>query len=898
MRILKSIFAGIFLCSPAFFATSDVLDRSSQDMSQGALGSGVIGQQSSVQSASGIGSGMIFGTDEKEREATADLLSFTAGGHVLGFRKGRMLIASGDHALRVEFMNAREVSPEEKTAVSIPEKNPRVDRPLGRVAYNELWDGVNLVYENDGGGVVKSRYLIESSGTKEADPVDRIGLRYNVPVRVDEAGDLILLFKTGEMRESRPVAWQEIEGRRVPVEVTYHLRGEQEVGFKTGGHDSRYPLAIELGLSWNTFWGGAGEDHGYGIAVDTIGNVYLTGYSDATWGSPIRPYSGKEDAFVAKLDAGGNLQWNTFLGGNELDEGWGIAVDTIGNVYVTGWSDATWGSPVLPYSYFDDFVAKLDTYGNLQWNTFLAAYSSGYGIAVDSIGNIYVTGYSFATWGSPIRPYSGEADAYVAKLNNNGTLRWNVFLGGSGDDYGEGIAVDTIGNVYVTGEGNATWGSPVRPYSGDIDAFVAKLDASGTLQWNTFLGGAGDDYGEGIAVDTTGNVYVTGDSQATWGSPIRPYSVQGDAFVAKLNAFGALYWNTFLGGPSYDHGYGIAVDTIGNIYVAGDSKVPWGLPVRFYSGNYDAFVANLNDNGALRWNAFLGGTGEDDGVGITLDMIGNIYVTGSSFATWGSPIRAFGGGADGFVAKIKAGYYLTISSGPHGATNPAPGRYLHKEGSTASVSAIPDSAYVFDRWTGDVPAGQETSATVSILMNAEKSIRANFKAGFYLTIASGPHGTTNPVPGTYFYDAGNTASISAIPDSECVFDNWTGDVPAGQETSATISIPMNAQKSIRANFRIVSPPSNLMAVRLTNRSVTQTEYIVDLTWAANPANDGLNIAAYRVYRKEGDSWVKLADLSSTGLGYRVRNVPKAEQTFGVTSVTDGGVESAKTTVVK
>jgi hypothetical protein len=109
---------------------------------------------------------------------------------------------------------------------------------------------------------------------------------------------------------------------------------------------------------------------------------------------------------------------------------------------------------------------------------------------------------------------------------------------------------------------------------------------------------------------------------------------------------------------------------------------------------------------------------------------------------------------------------------------------------------------------------------------------------------------------------------------------------------------MNADKSIQANFKLVNPPSNLTAVRLTNRSVTQTEYIVDLVWAANPDNAGLSITTYRVYQKSGDSWVKLADISSNALTYRVRNVPKAEQTFGVASVTDGGVESAKTTVVK
>ena len=425
-----------------------------------------------------------------------ELQQYTAGGHVFGFRKGEMFVAAGDHALSVEYVNARQVSPEEKAAASNSEKSPGAAPPLGKVAYDDLWNGASLVYENHGSGVVKSTYHIKAGGTTAVDRVDEIRLRYSVPVKVDEAGDLILSFKTGEMRESRPVAWQEIGGNRIPVEVAYRLRGGQEVGFKAGPYDSQYPLAIDVVLSWNTFLGGSAFDIGYGIAVDTSGNVFVTGYSTATWGSPVRPYAGGlEDAFVAELNNDGALQWNTFLGGSNNDYGSGIAVDTSGNVYVAG--------------------------------------------------------YSYATWGSPIRPYDGAPDAFVAELNNNGALLWNTFLGGSNFDFGHGITVDSSRNVYVAGGSYATWGSPVRPYAGGAnDAFVAKLNASGALQWNTFLGGPNIDFGFGIAVDTSGNVYVTGDSEATWGSPVHPYVGAADAFVAKLNASGALQWNTFLGGSN------------------------------------------------------------------------------------------------------------------------------------------------------------------------------------------------------------------------------------------------------------------------------------------------------------------------------------------------------------
>jgi len=385
------------------------------------------------------------------------------------------------------------------------------------------------------------------------------------------------------------------------------------------------------------------------------------------------PYTGASDAFVAKLNgASGELAWNTFLGGNGTDNSMGVAADGSGNIYVAGYSDVSWGAPLRDKSGdFDGFVARLDAAsGALTWNTFLGgtAADRGWGIAVDGNGNVYVTGNSATAWScSPtdctVRAFGGIEDAYIARLDGtSGTLTWNTFLGGSGTTVGYGLATDGS-NIYVTGYSTETWGIPLRDYTGNWDGFAAKLNSvSGYLTWNTFLGGSADDLGYGIVVDGNGYVYVTGRSNTAWGSPLRDYGGgNADGFVAKLDPSGALTWNTFLGGTGYDFGYGITVDGSGNAYVAGNSDTAWGNPLRGYTNNYDGFAAKLDPAGALAWNTFLGGSGNDRSYGIA--VFGgneNYYVSGYSDAAWGNPLRAYTGDRDTFVTGALCFYRIHL----------------------------------------------------------------------------------------------------------------------------------------------------------------------------------------------------------------------------------------------
>ena len=265
--------------------------------------------------------------------------------------------------------------------------------------------------------------------------------------------------------------------------------------FNVPEYDKTRPLIIDPVLVYSTYLGGSGMDGGRGIAVDSSGNVYVTG---VTWSTNFPTqnayqgtYGGNGDAFVTKLNPSGSLVYSTYLGGSDWDEGYGIAVDSSGNAYVAGWTKST-GFPTqnafqrtFGGGILDAFVTKLNPSGSLVYSTYLGGSRAdwGNGIAVDSSGNACVTGVTgstnFPTQNAFQRTFGGNGDAFVTQLNPSGSLVYSTYLGGSGGDVGVGIAVDSSGNAYVTGDTEST-GFPTqnafqRTFGGGWDAFVTKL---------------------------------------------------------------------------------------------------------------------------------------------------------------------------------------------------------------------------------------------------------------------------------------------------------------------------------------------------------------------------------------------------------------------------------------
>jgi len=450
-------------------------------------------------------------------------------------------------------------------------------------------------------------------------------------------------------------------------------------------------------LLYSTYLGGSGEDLGSVIAVDSAGNAYVAGTTASTNFPTANALQGTNaggntDSFVTKLNANGSaLVYSTYLGGNGEDLGYGIAVDSAGNAYVTGVTDST-NFPTAnavqgTYGGGDDaFVTKLNANGSAKlYSTYLGGsnFEGGFDIAVDSAGNAYITGETsstnFPTASALQGTKAGDDDAYVTKLNANGSaLLYSTYLGGSTFEGGNGIAVDSAGNAYVSGFTSSTNFPTANAVQGTkagdadaADAFVTKLNANGSaLLYSTYLGGSDFEATNGIAVDSAGNAYVTGVIKSTDFPTVN--AVQGthggatrDAFVTKLNATGsALLYSTYLGGSLIDRGFAIAVDSAGNAYVTGttfstnfpvtpDSFQPAG------GSSQDFFISKLGDYAIAGRVLDASNNGISD-VTVTLGGAHAAIATTDSNGDFSFPDTTSGGNYT--VTPFKTGYNFTPSS--------------------------------------------------------------------------------------------------------------------------------------------------------------------------------------------------------------------------------------------
>jgi Beta-propeller repeat len=546
-----------------------------------------------------------------------------------------------------------------------------------KVRYDDVYPGIDMVYYGNG-QQLEYDFIVVAGADPGTIKLSFDGAR---KMRLDERGDLVLSIGGSEIRQHKPFAYQEVNGIKKEVAVQYALSGKQQVGFKVAEYDKTSLLVIDPVLSYSTYLGGSGADLARGIAVDRYGKAFVTGQTASlnfptTAGSRQTAFGGGQDVFVTKLnETGSALVYSTYLGGLDVEAGQGIDVDANGNAYVSGRTLST------------DFP------------TTAGAFQPVFG--------------------------GGGQDAFVTKLNPTGSaLVYSTYLGGLDVDTSLSISVGRFGNAYVTGSTESTnfpitAGAAQTTFGGIQDAFVTKLNETGSaLVYSTYLGGSGVEAGLRIA-DRFGNAYVTGSTDSlnfpiTAGAAQSTFGGTQDAFITKLNETGsALTYSTYLGGSGGDTGQGITVGRFGNVYVTGlstSSNFPTtaGAYQTTRSGLSDAFVTKLNETGtALVYSTYLGGTSADSGQSIVV-RFGKAYVTGSTtssnFPVTANAIQAVSGGSqDVFVTKLnETGSALVFSTylggndadSGHGITVRSGSAYVG--GNTSSLN-FPTTTRAFQR---------------------------------------------------------------------------------------------------------------------------------------------------------------------------------------------------------
>jgi len=626
-----------------------------------------------------------------------------------------------------------------------------------RVKYEGIYPGIDMVYYGNH-RQLEYDFIVAPGADPRRIQFDVRGAKH---IHRAENGDLVLKMGESEIRWRKPIVYQEYRGSRHEIASRYVITDKRQVAFEIADYDRTRPLFIDP-IVYSTFLGGSSQDIGMGIAVDREGNAYVTGWTysvDFPNNDAIQLYRGVSEAFVAKINPSGSaLIYSTYLGGTGGEVGCGISVDREGNAYIGGYTysdDFPTVNPIQPARArgYDAFIAKLDPSGSaLVYSTYLGGSEGddAWGIATDSDGNAYLVGRTdspdFPTK-NPLQAYGGGMDAFIAKINPSGSaLVFSTFLGGSGDEIANTIAVDSSERAHVAGitySANFPTKNALQSYNGGSkDAFVLRLNPSGSqLSYSTYLGGGGPDDARGLAVDCHGNAYVSGSTSSSdfpTKNALQPVSGgYQDAFAAKLNQTGtALVYSTYLGGSSTDTGWGIAADCTGNAYITGTTfsfNFPTASPIQRGKRRWDAFVTKINSAGsAFYFSSFLGGSGDDQGYGIAVDDAGYAYITGSGgssdFPSLSS-LQGYGGGGDAFVAKIApvAWANTSITSLPNPSVYGQPVTVTARV--TSGAGAPPDGeAVTFKQGPTTLGTGLLASGSASIIVSPLKAGTISFKA--------------------------------------------------------------------------------------------------------------------------------------------------------------------------
>jgi len=618
-------------------------------------------------------------------------------------------------------------------------------------------------------------------------------------LKIRDNGDLEVSLNYGKVIEKRPIIYQVINGERKNIEGSYSIfkgkMGAFTYGYTVASYDHTKKLVIDPVLVYSTYLGGSNWDGGKDIAVDNTGAVYVTGVTGSLDFPLVSPAQfsyggGNTDGFITKINpAGTAIIYSTYFGGMGNETNKAIAVDSNGAVFIAGDTGSQINFPLVnPIqdtfggSLYDAFLVKLNPAGSaIIFSTYLggSGIDSGDGLALDNSGAAYVTGSTsspdFPTV-NPIQIRSADYNnyAFVTKINPTGSaIVYSTCIGGSGNDFGKAIDVDSSGAAYLTGIAYSTdfpLVNPLQPIKGggSFDAFVTKINPAGSAYvYSTYVGGSSAEWSNSIAVDSSGAAYITGEvlsADFPTVNPIQGYSGYDDAFITKINPAGsAIVYSTYLGGTSGDKYFDITVDNSGAAYVTGWSSsandYPLVAPLQgiYGGGASDITVAKLNPAGSeLVFSTFFGGSGNEPGRAIAVDSSGAIYITGETSSS-NLPIAnaiqgRIAGNQDAFISKITLpAVTLTINIG---AISVAKGSTLAYDVLATNTTA---TRQCFQYWENlnlpggtPYPARGELFGPIRLCLNAGASQTVRLTHGVPLTAPVGSY-ALNAFIGAYAF---------------------------------------------------------------------------------------------------------------------------------------------------
>lgn len=565
--------------------------------------------------------------------------------------------------------------------------NWRRDVPnYAQVGVDEIYPGVDLVFYGNQ-GELEFDFVVNPLIR-----VDTIKLKYQGAdsMHVDEHGNLIINKKQRQIIQKKPFAYQLRDGVKQPIYVAYHLVDNQ-LGFTVGSYDRRQPLIIDPVISYSSYLGGDYYDSATAVATDVNGNIYIAGKTESyNFPTTTGAYQenrlaapGTNDIFITKIDGATNsIVYSTYLSGNGIDVAIGIEADSEGNTYVSGYTTSSNfpGADSITYqSNGDAFVTKLSPDGSsINYSVYFGGSNvdETSAMTIDSNGVVSITGFTKSDDLPLINSLQNAladtlyGDAFVAQFDASGNVILSSYLGGTEHEEFNDIVVDNQGGIYLAGCTNSddfpsTIGAYQTTAAGNDDVIVAKINTGNpsALSYATFIAGSYNECTYGLAVNATGEVFVTG--KAEIGFPtVNAYQANNaggtDVFVSKLSAAGDnLLYSTYLGSFSRDSGHAIELDADGSIIIAGHTEssiFPRMGPFQVnLGGGVDGFVSKLSSDGStLKFSSFIGGQGDETLSALSLDPNGDLVIAGFTAST-DYPVTG-----DALQSALETGVYTDV----------------------------------------------------------------------------------------------------------------------------------------------------------------------------------------------------------------------------------------------